>query len=457
MAVVDQENKSFAVEITKVNMYKFEALKSASLPEPDKNLAIDIRPQAHEITVYESIFSPVIKVDIAMVDYIGLFNNFPLTGNEVIVVEYNSVEGITNKYTLAIESITDPTPSDNNRAVAYIIHCVSIEGLANGLHTIQKGYRGTSAQIIRQILNESINDRIRKFYPSFHSQNEMFEDNETLSSVFVAPNVHPFNAINLVSSLAVSESTEKSMFTFFQNARGFKFSSIQSLVNASTHKASRMKYKYIPMQIGNRKDSDLQDPTKRNPDRLVSSLTFNKRHSAMQKLAVGYFNNNLFEINIAQKAVHSTRTKTEDVTRMNRNGFDTTDYIENAAADIEGEEISNRTTYMTTTRAEDDPDFPILRTRDRWGADIISKAALGQVDITAVIPGTTEFTAGDLFWVEIPEFHAFEDIREDALVSGVFLITEVKHVVTLGGYHSTTLRLNKDSYNTTVDKVSEYV
>lgn len=448
-------NGAYSIKIEKVSMYKFSVLQSGVLPAvEDKITSIDLRPQAHEITIYESIFAPVLKVDIAIIDYIGLFVNFPLTGNEIIQLEYQNVNDTdTRRILLAIESITDPTPSENSRAVGYIIKCVSIEALANGMFKVQKAYKGTNIEIAKQIFEEHINDRIKKFFPSFKSKTMWAEIDGTVSSTFVAPNVHPFNAINMVSSLAVSESADKNAYFFFENKYGFNFATLQGMTQGTNarRKAVRRKYKYFPMEVLSSK-SQMQ-----NEGRVVSRLTFNRRHGSMQKLAVGYFNNNLFEVNIAQKSYYSTRTKTEDVVRMFPHGFDTKAYIDNANSVIEGDEISNRTAYMLTTRSEDDKDFPVLKSRDRWGKDIISKIALAQVDVTVVIPGTSEFTAGDQFYIEIPEFHGFEDIKQDDLVSGDFLITEVKHIIRMGGFHSTVLRLNKDSYNKSPDRESRYV
>ena len=446
--------QSYSIEITAINLYKFGILKSGIPTVPDKLNSLNIYPQVQEVTIFESIFEPMIKCEIAVIDYIGLFVNFPLSGNEIVSIEWKNVgDDQTQGWIFAIDDANSISTDSKNRAVGFILKCVSIEALANNIGTVQQAYKGTSVQIAKQIYNEHIVNRVKSFFPSYRDRNVFAEDNETLTSTIVIPNMYPVAAIDMVQKFAISEVSDKYTYLFYQNARGFNFRTLQGLSSgtAARRYAKNNGYKYLSNEISDR-DSKLN-----NEERLVSNLSFNRRHSAMQKLATGYFNNNLFEINIAQKAIHSTRTKTDDVQMMYKNKFDTDAFVEYAGSLIEGDEISNRVKYTITTRPESDTDFPVYRSRQRWGKDLISKIALSQVDITAVIPGTNRFAAGDLFYLEIPEFHGFNEIKEDDLVTGYFIITEIKHIITMGGYQTTVLRLNKDSYASDINRASRYV
>lgn len=445
--------QSYSIEINAINIYKFGSLKTGIPSTPNGKTSLNIMPQVHEVTVYESIFAPVIKCEIAVFDYIGLFTNFPMTGEEVVIVEYKNIGDETvRKWTFAIDSITDITADSKNRAVGFIISCVSIEGLANVLGPIQQGYRGTPTQISKQIFEEHIVQRIKQFYPSYISPNIFAEDNATSSSVIVVPNMHPIAAIDMVNDLADSEIPDKYTYLFYQNSRGFNFRTLQNLTQGSNAKryAYKNRYKFFSDEISE-KESNMN-----NDVRVVSNLSFNKRHSSMQKVAAGYFNNNLFEINIAQKSVFSTRTTLDNIVTISKDKLNTVDYQQWAESYSEGDEQSNRTRYAVTTRPEHDQDFPVYRSRTRWGKDLSSKIALSQVDLTAVIPGTNRFVAGDMFYLEIPEFHGFNDMENDDLVSGYYLITEIKQIIAIGGFQTTVLKLNKDSYDSSVDKPSKY-
>lgn len=463
--------QSYSIKINSIIVTKFSALTSGIPAVPDKLTSINILPQVHEVSIYESIWNPVMKCEIAVVDFIGLFTNFPLTGEEIITIEYsnvgdagdqaaqlNSGDDAINKtkrtWTFAIEKISDISVKDDNRATSYVITCMHIEGLANVLGTVMQGYRGSPIEISKNIFEDHIVQRVKQFYPSYQSPNIFTEDNSLGSYVITVPNMHPIAAIDMVNDLTYTQVMNRYTYVFYQTNDGFNFRTLQGLIDRPNAKrrAFQNKYKYFSDEIAE-VNSKMQNET-----RVVSKLAFNKRHSTMQKVAAGYFNNNLFELNIAQKAIHTTRTKIDDpnILTLEDNKLNTEEYSKWAMNFDEGYEQSNRTRYVISSRAENDPDFIVPMTRQRWGKDLISKVALAQIDITCVIPGTNRFVAGDLFYLEIPEFHGFEELKKDDLISGYYMITEIKHIVSIGGYQTTVLRLNRDSFNSSIDRPSKY-
>lgn len=445
---------SYSIEINSVNIYKFGSLKAGLPSIANKKTSLNILPQVREITIYESIFSHVNRCEIAVVDYIGLFHNFPLSGEEIIVIEYKNIgDDQIKKWFFATESISDITPDDKNRAVGFIIKCISIEALANNLGTIQEAFEGTTIQIARQIFDKHIIQRISEFFPSYVAPNLHIYDGETQKSTIVIPNLHPIAAIDAIQSLAVSSTKNFYTYFFFQNANGFNLTTLQNLTTGAAKKrfAFNNKYKFFSDEIAEKKS------IMNNDERVISNLSFNKRLSSMHRLSAGYFNNNYFEINIAQKAIHQTLTTIDDFQGMSDNHVNTKAFESWAKSYMGGEnEMSNRTKYVVTTQKEQDENFPVSKMRDRWGKDLISKIAMSQIDITAVIPGTNRFAAGDLFYVEIPEIHGFNKVEQDDLISGYFMITDVKHIIQIGGFQTTVLKLNKDSLGGSIDRGSKY-
>lgn len=446
---------SFTIEIQSINMYKFGSLMTGAPVNADLTNSINLLSQVHEVTIYESIFESLMRAEIAVYDYIGLFTNFPMTGEEIIIVRYKHVgEILTRTWTFAIDSIRHISIEDKNRAVAYIINCVSIEALSNSLAVVQKSYKATPSEIVNQLTNDFIFDRIKKFYPSYSPPKMDVESNNEPSAVFVVPALHPLAAIDMLSNLTYAENSTNYSYLFYQNYEGFNYKTLQALITNPTSLAyaKENRYKYLSDEVNDR-ESKLN-----NEDRLINNLQFNKRHSSIQKLSLGYFNNNLYEINIAQKAFQSTRTKRDqmDIVTINPHDFNTKEYKQWADSIVEGDEASNRTRYAITTRPEHDSDYPVYRARYNWGKNLITKAALAQVDVSAVLTNIHKLNAGDMFFLEIPQFHGFENVATDDLVSGYYLISEVKRIIRIGSYQSTVLGLRKDSYNNTVDRFSTY-
>ena len=48
---------------------------------------MSIMPQIAEFTLHQSIFSTMLKADMVVIDGIGLMNNYPWSGEEVVTVE----------------------------------------------------------------------------------------------------------------------------------------------------------------------------------------------------------------------------------------------------------------------------------------------------------------------------------------------------------------------------------
>lgn len=447
---------SHTYQIDSMILYKFGSLISGAPTVADKINSIDITLQAQEISVFESIFSPVIRAEIAVIDPIGLLVNFPLSGEEALYIRFKNIfDQITRELYFVIDKVAYLNIADDARSMGYVLHCVAIEAYGNAKQTVQQAYHNTIPQIASDVYQQHVQKRVNDVFPKYQPLNLYVEDNDTRPQTVVIPNIHPFPAMRMLAEMAVNENSDrKHTYLMFQTATTFNFCTMQGLFEPTSRasrrvKAVKNKYVYISDQI-EQPDSKLN-----NEGRVVTSMVVNQRLSSFHKLSLGYFHNNLFEINIGQKAVWGQPTRADEVNTMYPNLLNTMSYI--GLASIEGdEEQSNRTKYVVTTNKENDDQYPVDRSRDKWGKDLIATAAMSQVDLTVTIPGTLRFDAGDLFFLEIPEMHAFNDLKPDDLISGLFVITEIKHVLHLGGFHTTVLRINKDSYLSSVDRKSRY-
>lgn len=444
---------SYAYEIDSIIIYKFGALLNGTQPVPNKSTALDLTPQVHEVSIFQSIFSPVVRAEIALFDMVGLFVNFPISGEEVVVLKYRNIaDNSTNTLYFVVDTIKDINIGDDARSVGFMMNCVAIEAYANAKMTVQQAYEGSVPSMAKKLFDEHINTRIKQFFPSYPTKNMFVEDNDSQTQTVVIPNMSPFAGMKMLSELAVSEVDDKSTYVFYQTFDAFNFRTIQGLYDApNARRIARLNgYKYFSNEL------EAKESEANNEGRVIANLHFNKRHATYQKMATGYFHNNHFEINIAQKSFWGQPTRLDASMKMGPQYLNSASYIQSAY--VEGDdEQSNRTRYTVTTQKENDPNFPLSRARDKWGKDLIQTIAMSQIDLTVTIPGTNRFQAGDLFWADIPEMHGMNEIKEDDLVSGIFIITEIKHVLSIGGYHTTVLRINKDSYNSAIDRPSRYV
>lgn len=449
-------NINYAYELDSIIVCKFASLIGGIPLVADKINSINIVPQVAEISIFESLFEPAIRCEIAVLDHIGLMVNFPLSGEEAVIIRYKSLkDNKINTLYFIIDEVSDMQGDDQARAIGYVIKGVSIESYANAKQRVQQGYKDTMPNIAKQVFQDHIVNRLKKVFPTYVPPALFVEQTDNLPGIVVIPNIHPFAAISMLAEMAVNEAKTSCTYLFFQTLQSYNFITLQSLFEFSSRGSQRRralekKYAYI---------SDIQDTNKVDAKfngRIVSNLVINRRLSSFAKLADGYFHNNLFEINIAQKAVWGSPVFTESAKTIYENQLNTQTYSALAIVEDGDEQMSNRTKYVVTTQKENDNNYPVSRWRDKWGQDLIAHVSMDQVDLTVTIPGTSEFSPGDLFYLELPELHGFNDVSEDDLITGLFVVTEVKQLLHVGGFHTTVLRINKDSYNTSIDRKSRY-
>ena len=449
---------SYTIKLDNVILHKFRS--GGSVRTPDAKEAIDILLQTHEISIYESLFSSVLRCEIAVIDHINLLTNFPISGEEFIVINYRNVKdgdlegGERKTLYFVMDTIRDVNVEDNNRSQGYIITGVAIEAYANARQKVQQGYDGkTIPNVVKDIFEEYVTKPTKKVFQQYPFPELKLDQDDTNPATIVVPNLHPFSAMSLLGEIAVTETTDKRYtYMFYQDIDKFNFVTLQSLIDDAALKADAKEHSY--MYISN----EINTPQSRmkNDGRVVSNLLIVKRYGSLLKVTGGYFQNKLFEINIAQKSFFSTETLLEKINSIYPNSLNTEEYMNYTIIEGDDEE-SNRTKYVVTSQAENDSSFPLSRSRDRWGKDMISKSAMSQIEYLVTIPGTNRFKAGSLFYLEVPETHGFNKMDADKFVSGWFIVTEVKTLITIGGYHTTVLRINKDSYGEDINRPSRYV
>lgn len=440
--------QSFTIDIKNIILHKFDTLISDGAA--DRVNSLDITPQLGEITFYQSIFSPVMKGEISVTDQIGLFVNFPLTGDEVVSITYEQQDVIDTKY-FVIESVHHITPDNTLRTVQYVINILSFEAYFGARTRVSHSYSDTPDKIVSSIMDEYINKEIVKLYPTYKIKTIEYSGTDNLiSRTMVVPNVAPFKAITWVNREAVSSDPKLYAYVFYENFSGFQFRPLQFVFQDQGFKAKadKQKYQFI--------SNEIPTSTMKNKGRLITNLQFNRRLSSFGKITAGYFQNTLFEINMAQKAYWMKEVTNHDLTTIAPNTLNRSVYEQFTQVNNGTEEDANKVRYVINNYRENDEAYTNPEYRDKWGKVISGTSALSQVDLTVVVPGNVTLEAGDLFHLTLPEMHGFNKNKPDDLITGYFFISEVKHIMMIGGRHSTTLRLNKDSYESSVDRPSRY-
>lgn len=137
-------------KITEVILTKFDNTKS-----------LNIFPQVFEMHIHESIFSGFVRAELMIHDGIGLFYNFPITGEEFVTIsiEVEGEQALTNirdsfdRY-FVIESIENIQFSDNGRHMIYKMNLISRLAYENEKTLVSHAYNNTSSEAAIKIFYE---------------------------------------------------------------------------------------------------------------------------------------------------------------------------------------------------------------------------------------------------------------------------------------------------------------
>jgi hypothetical protein len=425
-----------------------------------------ILPQFVELSLFQSIFEPVIQAEMLINDNIGLFVNYPFNGEEIVDVTYtfkNVAERSkeeTKSIKFLIKGVRDIAADDRARALMFIIDLVSVEFLQNTRKMVSHAYNERAEDAAKLLYEEYIKKDTEE---KFKVTKDLKIEESIKVRQFVIPNMRPLAAIQWLAKHAVAkEYKDHFLYLFYEDMDKFNFLTVQKLIEdaldgAGAKTIENKKYKYVSdVELGRAKSTDSDSDL-----RFITNLVTNKRFSSIEKVAGGYFQNELFEISMLQKSYESTPTELEydnpGKVTLGKFPLNTKEYIDYVKNKPEQKEYSNRIRYILNNFPDSDDQSQMIQNfRYKFGNANKYLYALNQVDLNITVPANMELNAGDIIFCELPENHAFNIVEQDGYISGYFIVTEVKQVLTAGDRAVTTMRVNKDGYLNRLATSSKY-
>jgi hypothetical protein len=506
-----RESNPFGISIERILLVKY-----------DRSDEIDITSQFLELNIFQNLFEPTILAEMLIYDAIGLFVNYPLTGEESIIVELANPKGSasprnTDFFTASadgarfpfgspqetslssrtiyftVKGIRNIKPGDNAREASYILELASEEYQESMRTKISHCYagkrgenadedqknKGTVGEIAKRMYFDYVQLKVReRINPK--KIKEMYVDREGDPSEsieykkVIIPNLYFFQALNFLKHKALAQdSLTYNSWVSFENFYGYFFTTIQSIIKDQLEsfgeEIKQRKYLY---------NSNFELVDGSDPDqlfRLISRYDVNNRFSSASKISLGYFRNQTISATIDREEIY-VHEYPEDAGEfagnpgdLGENSLNTSAYREIHKAPYDAIPMKDRSIenspkikYDLDTISEelrnlyhtDSNEFTLRR--QRMSSESYYLNSLNQVDISIVVPADISLNVGQVIYAEFPELHGFNEISYDKYISGYFLITEIKHTISVGGIASSVLRINKDSYATELETNMKY-
>jgi hypothetical protein len=188
-----------------------------------KNGKIDISAIYEEISIFDSLFMPVMSGKILIRDSIGLSGKLLYDGSESLLIEIvkdENSEIATFKKAFRVYKQSDRTNLNLN-SEAYVLSFVSDELIYSDQQRINQSYENTYTETIKRIMIDYLKlpeNQLGGIY------------DETIGiRKLVVPNLRPLEAIEWCAKRSVDENNSPN-FLFYQNSTGYNFASLSKLL-----------------------------------------------------------------------------------------------------------------------------------------------------------------------------------------------------------------------------------
>ena len=400
---------------------------------------LDITPQVMSIELIENIFEPFTTGIITVTDAIELTNILPIVGREIVTVAFKTPQlGDEYSYerTFCVYNCTDKIKV-NERASMYQLRIISQEAFIDKAMRVSRTFRGSPDEIVRELVFEHGLTSPKRFVAE-QTSNEI---------TFISNWWHPTKCIDYVCRRALNKN-DSATYLFFESNTGFVFMSLDKLFQANEYQS------FYVNDYSNKPADNINSTTTNdiNADyQTVLQIQYNNGFDFFDRLSTGYYGGEIVSIdgNTGQY-VH---------TRSGKN-FDEEHHL-NKYTPVPSNSLASTSSYMQyipyvsqnfTGQNRGIYDSELIYRTGRQ--TFLSRMSAGRTTIR--VYGRCDYYPGMIVYLSIPkdgQITKTTTVVEDQLVSGRYIVSSIKHVVTTSR-HTMILDLMKDSYLVDITKSS---
>lgn len=419
---------------------------------------IDIRGHIGELNLYEDLYRTGLYGNLLVIDNINLSQIIELSGDEYLRIKMStpSMQATIHK-TFKVYSITDRTMLTDTGKQSYIMHYCSPELFIDALSPIYKTFSGRVDDVAKQIFANYVatsrNGNSNDFSP-------LVVVGSTENQVkFTSPGWHPMTCINWLASRAIGSGYKNPGYLFFETNKSFYFANIEQIIdNAVSSKKYYQDYYYRANNLTGYTDGQYGKDVDFEY-KLVEDMKVIETFNALKNSQNGYLANRLFTFDVVTKKYnvwdydHVNNYKfykhLEDIDGKSIPPFPQgSGSIASGAlrspAGFNQVHLQHKTLYTGFENNVTDRIKDIVPRRTSTLNELLNF----KLEIT--VPGRTDIEVGSIVKFHYPDASPRDETdtskaHEDQQYSGFYLITAIRHKVTLLK-HMMILELVKDSY-----------
>jgi len=376
---------------------------------------VDLRAQVLSLSIYEDINEPSMILEIVMADAINLVQDYPIIGEEIITVNFVTPgRDNSTKKGFLVYSVDSTGVGPSGRGSIYTIKAVTSFHFFSAGMSIEKSYNDTVDEIVKDIVKIVAKESNLPF------SNLIVEKTKGLVPITI-PSLNPFQAIDMLRQKAISaEVPSGGMFMFFENQYGMQFKSIEAILKENKNDVSSKSFTYAP---DTKSDKSREQYAFRNIIRYQHLDKFN----SVEKIIEGAVVNTVESFDILSKELETITFKLAEKAST----FTSTDSkasLPNSNQFIDTHTKSAAKNFFVPKDSSRGTDF----IENHLGAKQAYSTLINQNTVRILVNGDNYIATGDVIELVLPEVSGTTERKtKDRLNSGNYLITRLRHIITM--------------------------
>ncbi len=401
------------------------SISTITMYSEDRRRAFNLIEHVKSFEIFESITSPTVTAVFNILDSTNLIQDFPIIGEEFIEIEMQtSQESQPFTFVFRVAAVGGRETAENRRYVRYSLACTSPEIFINAQTRVTERVNGSTGSEIQLILREYL-ETVKPI------EIEATVGTETA----VLTGYEAFRSIDFLRQRAVSAQYASSSFVFYENKDGYHFKTVESMYERGSRG-----------QIGDRRfffDNQTKIDASRVEFRNILAFRQVRNASSLDMIQGGAFNNKAVSFDMLTGELQTERyiegtEQSSSFKTIDRGGsaYHTPSFVNNN----QREQRVSRVIPLTS-----DQDMRIAQKYTNLQAFV---ERMVQNVIHVSVYGDTNLTVGQVIECNFPEPSDITSPKQlTALDSGNYLITSLRHIVTVGArpQHLTSIECVKGS------------
>lgn len=408
---------------------------------------LDITALITSINITENITKNSIEVAITVVDTVGLLVDYPLRGEEILILSLKDpMMEMPLHFELFIYSISNINLMHNNDGARYILNATTRMSFQAGIRKVVSSFEKPASMIVKTIFEQTYDKidttsenilSVRGFNGSSNYEIFKLSDNRSLTvedteSIVkcIIPNYSPQKAMNFLANRSIShDSSPSCSFKFYETKSGYMFVTDEFLIRQALRNENGnqvKKFYYNPFQ----ELDPLKIEQQYNKIKLIDIINY---VDTVSDLNSGTYNSRILEIDALYGRISDVR-------------FDKNKYAKVFPGIDSGRKSDLHTTDFTNTffNEENERLYVFLKDYDTYsdvqlkGNQYIPEIAVNrmaynyrieQIKIRAAVDGRLDISVGDVIYLTIPELTTDINREESKKLAGNYLISGVTHII----------------------------